>query len=692
MTRGMLTVSALLGLAASASAQDSTAAIPELGARVTRVRFFEGPRTMPGVVDRKYAARFDSGSTRSIYVELGLSYPPAPRAISFGIECGFTAPGGASAGIARVEVQTDAGWELSVHAGGTGTDTPGGWLAGTYPVECRHAGKVIASGSFEIARPAAAAPSSSPARNSTARAAPPAPPPGPRANPNAKAPATLSGIAVGALKARVTGVRFFESGSDLPDRNERVLSTTFDALTTRYINIELDLEYPRASRSTGFEIPCRFDGPDSAVRTPTVKGTVDPGWSGSFHTSGWGAPSRGVWPAGTYKVTCTGDGKVVVASEFTVAKAGAAVEALGASLTHLRFFHSLGERSPVETRRYGTRFDGRTARWIKAEFGLVYPAVAAPVTFVIDCTYTFPDGSTRAARVERQVPAGWTGSVHAQGIGSDRPGWPAGWYRVSCASGGRSFAAGSFEVTATDPEPVSGGTLRVTGRHQGSELSGPVFDVKGFDTLLVEASLPQRAATDSSVFRCGVIDPSGAATAFSIDGEVRDRSVQGSAVLTAADPPRLRGTYRIQCRIGTRVVLGERFEITGAPDLPAADARVVSSALFEGAETAPEDEAIADVTWSAGRVRSLWLVAMLDRPTEKGGSSFGYSCRLTNARNTPVADTGPRSVELAPDDRVIVVRQRLGLLPRQRWTAGRFTLTCVSGGVTFVRTTVDLTR
>ena len=692
MTRGLLTAVILFGPAPPAPAQDSTAAIPELGARVTRIRFFEGPQAMPGVVDRKYAARFDSATTRSVYIEIGLAYPPAARATTVKIECGFTAPTGASAGTALVDVKADAGWELSVHAGGTGTDTPGGWLAGSYPVACRHAGKVIASGSFEIARPVAA-PAPPPVRANNARPAPPPPPPSaPRANPNAKAPAVLSGVAVGALKAKVTGVRFFESGSDLPDRNDRVLSTSFDALTTRYINIELDLEYPRVSRATAFEIPCRFDGPDSTVRTPTVKGTVDPGWSGSFHTSGWGAPSRGGWPAGTYKVTCTGDGKVVVASEFHVAKAAAAVEALGASVTHLRFFHSLGERSPVETRRYGTRFDGRTARWIKAEFGLVYPAVTAPVRFQVDCIFTFPDGSTRTARQERQVPAGWTGSVHAQGIGSDRPGWPAGMYRVSCENGGRSFASGSFEIASGDPEPVQGGTLRVTARHQGADRPGPSFDVAGFDTLIVAASLPQRAATDSSAFRCGVLDPSGAATAFTIDGQVRDRSVQGSAALSAADSPRIRGTYRIECRIGTRAILAGRFELTGAPDLAAADARVVSSALFEGGDTAPEDEAVADVTWSAARVRSLWLVALLDRPTEKGGPSFAYSCKLTTARNLPVADTGPQAVVLAPDDRVIVVRQRLALLPRQRWTAGKLALTCVSGGVTFVRTTVDLTR
>jgi len=39
-----------------------------------------------------------------------------------------------------------------------------------------------------------------------------------------------------------------------------------------------------------------------------------------------------------------------------------------------------------------------------------------------------------------------------------------------------------------------------------------------------------------------------------------------------------------------------------------------------------------------------------------------------------------------------VLRQRLTLRPNQRWAAGRLVLTCASGGATFVRTTVELTR
>ncbi|HJR35973.1 MAG TPA: hypothetical protein VJ817_13545, partial [Gemmatimonadales bacterium] len=447
--RGLLLLGILLPLA-RLPAQDSTAAIPGLGARVTRIRFFEGAAKLPGVLERQYHSRFDSAATRSVYVEIGLAYPPASRAQSLKVECGYTAPNGSSAGTATIEVQADAGWELSVHAGGAGSDIPGGWAAGTYPVACRHGGRVIATGAFEIggskaARTAATPPGRAPPR-------PSAKPAGAAPDPNARIPATLSGIPVGRLKAKVTAIRLFESGADVPDREARTITATFDALTTRFINIELELQYPRVSRPTEFEIGCRFDGPDSTARTPAVRGSVDPGWAGSYHTAGWGARNRGMWPEGTYKVTCQGDGKTVAVSEFKVVKAPAAVDALGASLTHLRFFQSLAERLPVETRRYGTRFDARTARWIKAEFGLVYPPRATVTNFAVECVFTFPDGTTRAVKAERRVPAGWTGSVHTQGIGQDRPGgWPPGGYRVGCSSDGREFAAGNFEIFGADP-------------------------------------------------------------------------------------------------------------------------------------------------------------------------------------------------------------------------------------------------
>jgi hypothetical protein len=371
---------------------------------------------------------------------------------------------------------------------------------------------------------------------------------------------------------------------------------------------------------------------------------------------------------------------------------------LGASLTHLRFFQSLAERLPVESRLYGTRFDVRAARWVKTEFGLVYPPVPEPVTFTVECVYTFPDGTLRPVSVERRVPAGWTGSVHAQGLGWEQPGnWAPGTYRVSCRSEGREFAAGSFEVFdgRIPATPTSGSSLKFFGRKSGTPAPpayAPSFEVGGFDTLYAEGSLPSRSAGDSTGFRCTVTDPAGITAGFSLVGEVRDRALVGAGPMGPLGAPKLRGTYSVECRVGARALAADRFAVTGPADLPALDAKLVVSAFYEGADTPPDDEAVSDVTFAASKVRSLWLVALLDHPSDLAVGTLTYACRITGARNATISDSGPQKITLAPGDRSILLRQRLAPAPRQRWTSGHYAIACSSGGVTFLKTGFDLTR
>jgi hypothetical protein len=236
------------------------------------------------------------------------------------------------------------------------------------------------------------------------------------------------------LKARATAIRFFESGGAATAAKDRVFSTRFDALTTRFINLELELEYPKAVQRTGFQVECRFEGREGKTRTLELTGMIEPGWTGSYHSGGVGSTERGQWAPGIYKVSCREEGQLVAAAQLEVVQAAAAVRALGAAVVQLKFFQSLAERLPIETRRYSTRFEARSARWIKTEFALVYPPVTAPVSFVVECAYVFPDQSVKRVRTERQIPAGWTGSVHVQGMAVEQ--WPVGRYAVSCWNNG----------------------------------------------------------------------------------------------------------------------------------------------------------------------------------------------------------------------------------------------------------------
>jgi hypothetical protein len=667
-------------LASPLAAQSDSAAIPALGARVTRIRFFEGSATLPAMLERRYAARFDSAATRTIYVEIGLAYPPAPEAVSVRIECGYFTPGGQSAGTAVVLVQADQGWELSVHAGGAGSDAPGGWQAGAYTVACRHAGKVIATGTFEIARPAG-------------KAAPP-----PRAATNATKPAAKAPVPFGTLKAKVTAVRLFESGPQPPDRKNRVITSSFDAMTTRLINIELELTYPTAARRTQLDVPCQIEGPDSVERIPVVKVDVDAGWAGSYHSTAWGSGNRGGWPEGSYRLTCREQNQTVATAEFNVVKSPPAVAALDASLTHIRFFQSLGDRLPVEGRHAGTRFDATALRWVKTEFGLVYPPPSAATVFTVGCTYTFPEGTLRPVTVERRIPAGWTGSVHTQGIGFDQPGsWPAGSYKVSCQNEGREFAAGTFEVFDGNAAAAAtpGGSLRFFSGKAGA--AGPAaytqsFELGAFDTLYAEASVPTRSAGDSTTFRCAMTDPAGITSGFTLNGAVRDRALTGTGRIGALESQKLRGSYRVECRVGARAVASDRFDVAGPAELTTIDSRLLASAMYDGTDVPPDDEAVPDVTFSAAKLRSLWLVALFDHPTDTGAGTVAYSCKITGARNAVISDSGPQQLAVATGTRAIVLRQRFVPRPRQRWTAGKYTLTCDSAGTSLFKTSLELGR
>lgn len=665
-------------------AQAGDAAIADIGARVTRVRFFEGGLTLPGPRDRQYTARFDSAATRLVYTEIGLAYPPLARAANLRVECSYAGPGGASAGTATVEVQADAGWELSVHAGGTGREPAGSWKPGAYRVECRYGGKVIASGGFEILPAARAAAPPAPKREEPKRQDTR------REEPRKEVPATWGG-----LKARVVAVRFYESPGGTVDQKTRVVTTSFEARTTRFINVELDLEYPKAAKAVDFEVQCRATGPDSTARVAVLKGSVETGWAGSYHTGWWGSRERGLWPEGNYAVSCLQEGAQVAAAEFTVVRSPPAIAALSAVLAGIRFYHGAAERLPVEPRRYSTRFDSRSARWVKTELAFLYPAVPAPAAFTLQCDYTFPDGTIRPARIERRVPAGWTGSVHVLAVGFDQPGhWPPGSYRVRCTSDGREFASGGFEMvdTGVTAGGIQGATLAVFGR------KGPIggapdrqFTVGQFDSLFAEANVPPRAAGDSTAIRCTAFDPTGAAAQFDMPGAVRGRAVQGSGRL-GFEPPFARGNYAVECRIATRVLGVERFEMQGPPERAGLDARLLASALYEGTDQVPDDEAVPDVSFSAARVRSFWLVALFDHPTDTGAGTLSYSCRIAGPRNVVFSDPGPQTLTIGPGDRTVVLRTRFPLAPRQRWVPGKYQLSCQSGGGPLLATTFDLTR
>jgi hypothetical protein len=125
------------------------------------------------------------------------------------------------------------------------------------------------------------------------------------------------------LNARVTSLRFFESGYDMLPREERVYAQRFASGTTRCINWELNLEYPAPGRRIDFQITAinlRDNGTPlwEEIRRQTMDAHVEATWTRSYHWWGYGWPDPGNWESGSYRVDLYVEGKKIASAPFEI--------------------------------------------------------------------------------------------------------------------------------------------------------------------------------------------------------------------------------------------------------------------------------------------------------------------------------------------------------------------------------------
>jgi hypothetical protein len=97
----------------------------------------------------------------------------------------------------------------------------------------------------------------------------------------------LSGFPI--PNAKITGLRFFESGYDAMPKAQRRYTNRFEIQSTRYINWELDLVYPAVGSRIDFNIDAvwyRSDG--SIFWRQSLPSHVLPDWKNSYHNFGRG--------------------------------------------------------------------------------------------------------------------------------------------------------------------------------------------------------------------------------------------------------------------------------------------------------------------------------------------------------------------------------------------------------------------
>lgn len=115
------------------------------------------------------------------------------------------------------------------------------------------------------------------------------------------------------LEARILAIKMYSaSAEELQTNAARRYARGFDQSTTSYIFVELDLHHPHPSGNLAADIRCSYTFPDGHPETFSWTVRIEPQWDETQTTRGWGSSTPGLaFPAGTYRVTCWADGRVI---------------------------------------------------------------------------------------------------------------------------------------------------------------------------------------------------------------------------------------------------------------------------------------------------------------------------------------------------------------------------------------------
>jgi hypothetical protein len=123
--------------------------IPSLNASVRQLRFYEGGEERVPVEERVYGHRFTRATTRFIWWELCLDYPPPGRRIDFDIWAVYYTDGSLF-GENLQHTYLPADWTASCHQWAKGWNEPGKWSVDFYRVDVYIDEQKVATESFEI--------------------------------------------------------------------------------------------------------------------------------------------------------------------------------------------------------------------------------------------------------------------------------------------------------------------------------------------------------------------------------------------------------------------------------------------------------------------------------------------------------------------------------------------------------------
>ncbi len=262
--------------------------IPSVQANVQSLRFYARGDSEVPAEQRDYTDQFPQSSTTYVAWELDLEHPAPGQRVDLPIYWTLRSDDGSIDAAYQLDSYVLADWTNSQHTNSAGWAAPGYWPAGTYTVDLYVDDAWVTSGSFTIYQDTSA----------------------PTAPPESYIPS---------LQANVTGLYFFESGTLVPSYDQWIYQEGFSQADARYVNWVLDLAHPSAGQQIDFTIQWTLRSEDGSVDLSfTQDSYLQPGWTSSYHWSGYGWPDPGNWQAGAYWVTLYIDGNVVAEGSFYI--------------------------------------------------------------------------------------------------------------------------------------------------------------------------------------------------------------------------------------------------------------------------------------------------------------------------------------------------------------------------------------
>lgn len=138
---------------ATAARQPGPNPLEKMGAKISAIKFFEGPNRIPADASRNFSLTFGQAGTRYIYVqvEFALTYLPNPPTKKFTQTTDILFFDSQGRLFKKIASETmEFGYTVNPFIIGYGWDSPGKWPTDTYQVVIEALGRELGRGSFRV--------------------------------------------------------------------------------------------------------------------------------------------------------------------------------------------------------------------------------------------------------------------------------------------------------------------------------------------------------------------------------------------------------------------------------------------------------------------------------------------------------------------------------------------------------------